>query len=73
MAELAHAASAYAIANNQCAQSIDQLAQPSPLDPWNNPIALMTSPDSGTAFVSGGPDGQLLTDDDITVRAPCSE
>lgn len=73
LGELAHAASAYAVANNQCAQSIDQIAQPAPLDPWGNPIALMQSPESGTAFVSSGPDGQLLTDDDITVRADCSE
>ena len=73
MGELAHAASAYGVANNQCAQSIDQIASPAPVDPWGNPIALMNSPESGTAFVSGGPDGQLLTEDDITVGAPCSE
>ncbi len=73
MGELTHAASAYAVANNACAQSIDQIAQPAPVDPWGNPIALMKSPETGSAFVSSGPDGELLTDDDITVSAPCSE
>ncbi len=46
-----------------------------PVDPWGNGIAFMPASEDNSAsqFVSAGPDGALLTDDDISARAPCTE
>ena len=71
---LTHAAGEYEMKNGHCPAGIDDVAQPAPLDPWGHAIAFMpASPDNpSNAFVSAGPDGELLTPDDIVARVECT-
>ncbi len=75
LGDLAHAASAFEMQNGHCPGGVEDVAQPAPNDPWGNPIAFMPAgPENPTtAFISAGPDGQLLTADDITAPVNCSE
>src|SRR5688572_19252080 len=79
LGELTRAVSAFDVQNNRCPTSVEELMRDGliasvPNDPWGNPVAFMPPSDDnpGNAFVSGGPDGQLLTADDITVNVSCT-
>jgi hypothetical protein len=82
LGELTKAANAYSMAVGHCPQSIDDLVHPPtgspfiasvPKDPWGHDIAIMpaTKENPTSAFVSAGPDGELLTDDDVSLPIQC--
>jgi hypothetical protein len=76
LGELAKRVGEFEMKNGHCPNGMHDIgAEPAPKDPWGNDVAYMpASPENPTnAFVSAGPDGQLLTSDDITVRAECSQ
>jgi hypothetical protein len=70
---LASAATAFETANGRCPTSVDEVSSPPPNDPWGSPIAFMPKgPENPqSAFVSSGPDKELLTADDIAVPVTC--
>lgn len=82
--ELGSAWSSYSFAVGRCPQSVDDLVHPpvgapliaaAPVDPWGQPIAFMPASEENSTpqLVSAGPDGELLTSDDLKTRASCSE
>jgi hypothetical protein len=70
---LASAATAFETANGRCPSSVDEVSTPVPNDPWGSPIAFMPkgAENPQSAFVSSGPDKELLTADDISVPVTC--
>ena len=81
--EITSAWSSYTFAVGRCPQTVDDLVAPpggepflakAPVDPWGNAYATMPGTDgAATQIVSAGPDGELLTEDDIAARATCTE
>lgn len=70
---LASAATAFETANGHCPNTVEEVSTPPPNDPWGSPIAFMPKgPENPqSAFVSSGPDKELLTADDIAVPVTC--
>jgi Type II secretion system (T2SS), protein G len=81
--EITSAWSSFSFSFGRCPQGIDDLVHPpggepllasSPVDPWGHSYAFMPGADGAASqLVSAGPDGELLTDDDLRARANCSE
>lgn len=70
---LASAATGFETENGRCPTSVDEVSSPPPNDPWGSPIAFMPkgAENPQSAFVSSGPDKELLTADDIAVPVTC--
>ena len=83
LGELTHAAAGFEAVFGRCPLSVAELRNPpsggalftsSELDGWGHPIAFMPASEENpaSAFVSGGPDGALLTTDDVSLASPCT-
>jgi hypothetical protein len=69
---LATRAVAFETEHGRCISAVTDVEQPAPSDPWGHPIAFMPAGEAGpAAFVSAGPDGELLSADDVSVRVTC--
>jgi len=69
---LATRAVAFETEHGRCISAVTDVEQPAPSDPWGHPIAFMPAGETGpAAFVSAGPDGELLSADDVSVRVTC--